>query len=84
MKKRILALLTALTALVCVAFASCNETTKTDSPTQTQQGAGTEKNKDGNGAQASGNPSNSGSENPDFPDNDYGKDNEESYPNAWN
>ena len=83
MKKRILALLTALTALVCVAFASCNPQTETGNPTQTEQSAGSEKS-DGKGTQASGNPSNGGAESPDFPDNDYGKDNEESYPNAWN
>ncbi|MBQ8685575.1 MAG: hypothetical protein IJ514_05355 [Clostridia bacterium] len=83
MKKRILAFLTAITALTCLAFGACSKEETGDTPVSTEQSA-TSGGKEGSGAPAAGSPSRSEEEDPEFPDNDYGKDNEDSYPNAWN
>ena len=73
MKKKILMLFMALLSFVCLAACNGGESSSASS------GASTSESVD-----VSEDSSTEETSIPDFPDNDFGKDNETTYPNAWN
>lgn len=89
MKKKILLLLTVLLSLVC--YAACNDgdtssgtTSVSSSETVSTSSVESESESTSESSSESSSDSKEESAVPEFPNNDFGKDNEASYPDAWN